>query len=96
MSAFAAGLVQISAQPGLTRARASLLLARIMVVSLALTGAVSWVLVQMLNQALSAFIPVPVALSLVSFLLGLADGNWQKIAAALGSWLMRLLPERKQ
>jgi len=95
MSAFAAALVQLSAQCGLTRTQGALLVFRILMVSLALTGAVSWMVLSVVTQYLAAAMPVSFALSIVSFALGLADGNWKAIGSSIGDWILRLLPERR-
>lgn len=95
MSAFAAALVQLSGHQGLSRIQGAILLLRVLFVSLALTGAVSWLFVSLMSQVFTMPVPAAVALSLVSFALGLADGNWRAIGSSVGGWLLRLLPERK-
>lgn len=95
LSAFAAALVQLGAREfaagDLRRAVLSgvLLVLRIMFVALALAGAVTGVL----TAAFSPRLSTPHLLAIVSFALGLADGNWRVIGRAIGGRLLLLLPK---
>ena len=91
LSAFAAALVQLGARPELSISAGVFLVLRVMVVSLALAGAVTALLLSLVTLTLAT----PHLLAIVSFALGLADGHWRAIAAALGRWFLNLLPKAK-
>jgi len=97
LSAFAAALVQLGARDAksddLRAAVLSgiMLVVRIMAVSLALACAVAALLMSLVDLHLAT----PHLLAIVSFALGLADGNWRAIGSAIGNWALGLLPHAR-
>jgi hypothetical protein len=91
VSALAAAFVQLGGRDKTTPLQGAVMVLRIMFVSVALSGA----LVALLQSQVELKLAPQYLLAIMSFVLGLADGNWRAIGAALGNWLLGLLPARK-
>ena len=92
VSALAAAFVQLGGRDKTGALDGAMLVLRIMFVSVALSGALVAVL---LSQVKSLTVAPQYLLAIASFLLGLADGNWKTIGAAVGGWLLGMLPSRR-
>ena len=91
LSAFAAALVQLGARSEPSVRAGIALVLRVMVVSLALAGAITAMVLNVVDLKLGT----AHLLAIVSFALGLADGNWKAIGKAIGAKLLRLLPDSR-